>query len=50
MQPWVLLEFAFALAAMISCIALILSELHIIERAEEQKLWRQLKEKVASIR
>ena len=50
MQPWALLEFAFALATVISCIALIIGKLHIIERAEEQELWRQLKEKVASIR
>jgi hypothetical protein len=49
MQPWALLQFAFALAAVISCIALIIGELHVIERAEEQKLWRQLKEKVISI-
>jgi hypothetical protein len=49
MQPWALLQFAFALAAVISCIALIIGQLHVIERAEEQELWRQLKEKVAGI-
>ena len=50
MQPWALLQFAFALAAVISCIALVIGELHMVERAEEQKLWRQLEEKVANIR
>lgn len=50
MEPWALLQFAFALAAVISCFALIIGELHMVERAEEQKLWSQLKEKVASIR
>jgi len=49
MQLWALLEFAFALAVVISAFALIISELHIIERAEEQELWRELKEKVASM-
>jgi len=49
MQPWALLEFAFALAAVISCFALIISELHMVERAEEQKLWEQLEEKVANM-
>lgn len=49
MQPWALLQFAFALAVVISCLALIIGELHIIDRAEEQELWRQLKEKVANI-
>lgn len=50
MQPWALLQFAFALAAVISCIALIISKMHLIERAEEQELWTQAKEKIASIR
>ena len=50
MQPWALLQFAFALAAVISCFALIIGELHVFERAEEQKLWRHLREKVANIR
>jgi len=49
MQPWALLEFAFALAAVISCIALIIGDLHMIERAEEQKLWRHLKERIIAI-
>jgi hypothetical protein len=49
MQPWALLQFAFALATAISCFVLIICELHIVERAEEQELWTQLKEKVAKI-
>lgn len=49
MQPWALLQFAFALAAVISCIALIIGELHMIERAEEQEWWRQYKKKAAAI-
>jgi len=49
MQPWALLEFAFALAAVISCFALIISELHMVERAEEQELWRKAKEKIAKM-
>jgi len=49
MQPWALLQFAFALAVAISCFALIIGELHVIERAEEQESWTQLKEKVAKI-
>ena len=50
MQVWMLLHFAFALTAVISCIALIISQMHIIERAEDQELWKELKEKIASIR
>jgi len=50
MQPWALLEFAFALAAVISCIALIIGELHMIDRAEEQELWGQLRERITAIR
>jgi hypothetical protein len=49
MQLWALLQFAFALATAVSCFALIIGELHIIERAEEQELWTQLEEKVAKI-
>ena len=49
MQVWMILQFAFALATVIGCIALIIGELHIIERAEEQELWSQLKEKIATI-
>ena len=50
MEPWALLQFAFALAVAVGVFAIILGELHIIERAEEQELWTQLKEKVAKIR
>jgi hypothetical protein len=49
MQPWALLQFAFALATAVSCFALIIGELHIIERAEEQEWQRQLEEKAAKI-
>jgi len=48
MELWAVLQFAFALAATISGIALILGEMHVIERAEEQEFWRELKEKVAN--
>ena len=50
MQPWAILQFAFALAIVIGSIALIIGELHMIERAEDQKLWKQLKERVEAIR
>ena len=50
MQPWALLQFAFALAVAISCFAIILGELHVIERAEERQLWDELEEKIAKIR
>lgn len=50
MQPWALLQFAFALASVISCIALIINKMHIIQRAEEQELWKELTEKIASTR
>lgn len=50
MQLWALLQFAFALAAAISGFALIIGELHVIERAEEQKLWKELTERIAIIR
>ena len=44
MQAWALLEFAFALATVIGCIALIIGELHMIERAEKEQEWKQLRE------
>ena len=50
MQPWMLLQFALALAAAVSCFALIIGEMHVIERAEEQELWRQLEEVIEKIR
>ena len=46
MQPWAILEFALALAAAIGCIALIIGQLHIIARIEEQQWLNQLKESV----
>ena len=49
MQPWALLQFVFALATAISCFALIIGELHVIERAEKQELWTELKEKVVKM-
>jgi len=48
MVLWAVLQFAFALTTTISGIALIISKMHVIERAEEQEFWRELKEKVAS--
>jgi len=50
MEVWVVLQFAFALAWVISCIALIIGRLHIIERAEEQKFWKELRENILSNR
>lgn len=46
MEPWALLQFAFALATAVGGFALIISELHIMERAEEQKWRKELKEKI----
>ena len=49
MQAWALLQFTFALVTAIGCITLVIAELHIIERVEEQA-WKKLREKVAAIR
>lgn len=52
MQLWMVLQFAFALAVVIGIISLIIAKLHIIERAEDQKLWEQIKdlrEKLAAL-
>jgi hypothetical protein len=49
MEAWMVLEFAFALATTIGCFALIISELHIIERAEEQEWLNELREKILRI-
>jgi len=49
MQPWALLQFALILAVVIGSIALIISELRMVERAEDQEFWRQLRAKVAAI-
>ena len=49
MQIWALLQFAGALAVVVSCIALIIGRMHIIERAEEHEWWKELTEKIANI-
>jgi len=49
-MQWALLQFAFALAVAIGCFAITLAELHVIERAEEQELWKEAREKIAAIR
>lgn len=49
MQPWALLQFALVLAVVIGSIALIIGQLHMIERAEDEKLWTQLKARIAAI-
>lgn len=49
MQPWVILQFSFALAVVIGIIALAISELHVVERAEEQELWKEAKQKIAKM-
>ena len=46
MQPWMILHFALALATTISCIALIIGQLHIIERAEEQQWLSELRQRL----
>lgn len=50
MEPWAVLQFAFVLSVAIGAFALILGELHVIERAEEQELWKEAREKIAAIR
>lgn len=45
MQPLAYLQFAFALVVAIGWIALAIEQLHIIERVEEQELWKEVKEK-----
>ena len=47
---WALLQFAFALAVAVGVFAIILGELHVIERAEEQELWTEVKDRIAAIR
>lgn len=52
-MQWAILQFAFALGVVIGIIALILAELHIVERAEEQKFRCEietLRQKIARIR
>ncbi len=43
------LEFAFALASVIGCIALIIARLHLIERLEEHEWQQELTEKIANM-
>jgi len=50
METWALWQFALAFVAAISGFALIISDLHIIEKAEEQELWRKAKAKIASLK
>ena len=50
MQAWVVLQFAFALAVVIGIIALIISKLHMVERAEQEEMWKRCREKIANIR
>jgi hypothetical protein len=49
MQPWAILQFSFALAWVIGFIALTINELHIMERAKEQELWEEAREKIAKM-
>ena len=49
MQPWAIWEFAFALAVVIGIIYLVISELHIMERAQEKELWKEAREKIAKM-
>lgn len=49
MQTWAVLEFAFVLTVVIGIMSLIINELHIVERAEEQELWNGVREKIAKI-
>jgi hypothetical protein len=46
MAPWAILEFALALAFTVGGLALIIGELHMIERAEAQEWLKHLKESV----
>lgn len=46
MPSWASLQFALALATAISCFALVIGELHMVERAEKQEWWRQFKENI----
>jgi len=49
MQPWAILQFAFALAVVIGIISLIIGELYMTERAEEQELWEEARKKIAKM-
>ena len=49
MQVWAALQFAFALAVAVGVFAVIISKLHTIARAEEQKWLDEIKEKANSL-
>ena len=49
MQVWMIFELAFALAAASSCIALIIGDLHMAERATWQELFTQASERIANM-
>ena len=46
MQAWGLLQIMFALALAASAIALIIGKMHMVERLEEQELWKRIREKL----
>lgn len=50
MQAWALLQVMFALALAASAIALIIAKLHVKERLEEQTLWKQMREKIETLK
>ena len=49
MQAWGLLQFMFSLALAACGFALIIGKMHMIERLEEQELWKRIKEKIESL-
>ncbi len=50
MAIWAIWQFAMALAVAISCIALIIGKLHMIERAEQEAWTSRLKNQIHLIR
>jgi len=49
MQVWMILEFAFALASVTGCLALIIGEWHITETAEWQELLTRAREQITNM-
>lgn len=49
MATWAIWQFAMALAVTISCISLIISKLHMIERAEQEAWTERLKNRIQLI-
>ena len=47
MEVWAILEFAFALVAVIACFALTIDKLHAIERAEREAWLSELKKRMS---